>query len=142
MNRQIDQQEEIRFKRIVRGELEPSKHLAVSKVSNDTFSITQFGVVKYQTGESTSGPLPGVIRLTTNSLMKMLHILIWAVVRLDEREISPEDAMFIRELKKISQLPQKKLEDEMWQINYPPTNFKGQSYREFPQVEEIPRKKF
>ncbi len=137
-----DFQEQIRFKRILRIPVDAGKHLAVSLASNNTYTVTQFMVGLTGAGEPLSVPVPGALRLSRkpSGIIKLLRALAWIAARLEDSEISPEDRNFINLIRDVEE-QEIRLEKEMVEIGYPPTNFTGQSYNEFQQAEDNQRRR-
>lgn len=136
-----DQRVGTSFKRIARCEIARNKQMSISLAENNSVTIAQFAISPMEDDRPMSTPLQGSIRLPKKEyLFNILRLLIWCVVRLSERDIPEEEREFVDDLREISRNQQSALEVHMSSIGFPPTQFSGQDYADYPQNVEHDRR--
>ena len=125
----------VKFKRVARSTAGTNKEAAIYLASNESFSITQWGILELDDGVQYI-PLRGSLRVARDSLIAVHHLLTWVILRLPLRDIPEADRPYVDSLRKFSQTQMRKLETEMSRIGFPPTQFHGESYGYYTQEEE------
>jgi hypothetical protein len=128
--------DKVKFKRVARFEGEPGKHIALSLASNNSYTLTQFMYTVYRDGTVANIPLPGAIRFTKDALYGFFDMLVWTLLRIPKSEIPEEYREFVEELRSISVETIEDFEDHMMKIGFPATEYRGQSFIQYPQQEE------
>jgi hypothetical protein len=129
--------EEITLKRVIRALIGSNKQIGIFLANNNTFSITQFGIMPLEDGDKII-PLRGSVRIAKASVIRFHNLLTWILLRFPEQDIAKEDRSYIENLRKISQQQMRELERNMLNIGFAPTDYHGEDFLHFNQpVEDV-----